>query len=106
MFGDMMGKLNDMKQQVAETKERLNTVYVSGESGSGAVKVTATANRAIKSVSIADELLSTDDKEELEDLLILALNKALENAEKVHEQEMKAAAQGLLPGMPGMPGLF
>ena len=101
MFGDMMGKLQEMKQQVEETKKRLDSVYVSGEAQNGAVKVTATANRQIKSIEIADELME-EDKEQLEDLLIIALNKALENAENVNAAEMKGAAGGLLSGMPGL----
>ncbi|MCB0472437.1 MAG: YbaB/EbfC family nucleoid-associated protein, partial [Flavobacteriaceae bacterium] len=58
------------------------------------------ANRVIKSIVIDDSLL--DDKEELEDYLILALNKALEKANTVHEAEMAAAAKNGLPNIPGL----
>ncbi|MEM9022336.1 MAG: YbaB/EbfC family nucleoid-associated protein [Bacteroidota bacterium] len=105
MFGDMMGKLKEAQEKAAETKKRLDTVYVSGEAGNGAVRVTATANRAIKSVHIDDALLQ-EDKEQLEDLLIIALNKALDDATQVNETEMKGAAQGLMPNIPGLSGLF
>ena len=98
MFGgNMMKKLQEMQQKVEETKARLDTILVDGEAA-GKVKVTLTGNRGVKSVSIAPEL-SELDKEELEDLLIIALNQALEKAEKVNESEMKAASAGLIPGM-------
>ena len=103
MFGDlggMMQKLKDAQQKVEETKARLNTVLIDSESSNGTIKVTVTANREVKSIVIADELLN--DKEELEDYLILTLNDALAKASKVHDAEMAAAAKD---GMPNIPGL-
>ena len=103
MFGDlsgMMQKLKDAQKKVEETKARLNTVYIDGSSKNGAIKVTVSANREIKSIEIADELLS--DKEELEDYLILALNDALMKAAKISEAELAAAAKDGIPNIPGM----
>lgn len=103
MFGDiqgMMQKLKDAQQKVEETKARLNTILVDGESNSGAVKVTVTGNREVKSIQIVDALLQ--DKEELEDYLILALNDAITKANKINEAELAAAAKD---GMPNIPGL-
>ena len=103
MFGDlsgMMQKLTDAKQKVEETKRRLDTVYVDGTSNSGAIRVSVTANKEVKSIAIADALLQ--DKEALEDYLILALNDALEKASKISEAELAAAAKDGLPNIPGM----
>lgn len=99
MFGDMMGKLQAMQQKMEESKKRLDTVYVDGASPDGSVKVTLTGNRKVKSVSISPELLQRNDSEELEDHLVIALNKGLEAAEKVWESEMKGMAGGLMPGL-------
>ena len=101
MFGDMMGKLQEMKQKMQESKKRLDLITVEGEAGNNAVKIRATGNRQIKSVEISAELFSAD-KEELEDLLVIALNRALEKAEKVNEAEMAGAAKGIMPNMPGL----
>lgn len=103
MFGDlqgMMGKLKETQQKIEDTKKRLDTVLVEGTSGQGNIKVTVTANRAIKNIDIDDCLLK--DKEELEDFLILALNDALKKASDINEAEMAAAAKD---GMPNIPGL-
>ena len=101
MFGDLSGimeKLKEAQKKVEETKARLNTVLVDGESKG--VKVTTTANREIKNISIDDNLLN--DKEELEDYLIIALNKAIEKANAINEAEMAAAAKNGLPDIPGL----
>lgn len=103
MFGDlmgMMGKLQEAQKKVEETKQRLNTVLIDEQSADGLLKVTVTANREIRSLAINDELLS--DKEQLEDYLILTLNKALEKAGAINEAELAAAAKDGMPNIPGM----
>jgi DNA-binding YbaB/EbfC family protein len=103
MFGDMMGmmsKLKEAKKKVEETKERLNTVLVDETSNDNKLKVTLTANRTIKSIDIDDELLT--DKEQLEDYLVLTLNKAIEKATQINEAELAAAAKDGMPNIPGM----
>lgn len=103
MFGDisgMMSKLKDAQKKVEETKLRLNTVLVDENSADNKIKVTLTANRQIKAISIDDSLLN--DAEELEDYLILTLNKAIEKASKINEAEMAAAAKDGMPNIPGM----
>ena len=103
MFGDMMGmmgKLKETQKKVEETKKRLNTVTLEEKSSDGLVSVTITANREIKSIVIDDSLLQ--DKEQLEDYLILTLNKALSRAKATYDQELAAVAK---EGMPDIPGL-
>lgn len=103
MFGDlmgMMGKLKETQAKVEATKERLNSVYIDESSSDGLLKVTITGNRTIKSIDIHEELLQ--DKEQLEDYLILALNKAIVKAGNVHETEIAAVAKEGMPDIPGM----
>lgn len=103
MFGDisgMMGKLQEAQQKVEETKKRLNTVLIDESVSSGNIKITVTANREIKAINIDESLL--EDKEELEDYLILGLNKALKRAGEINEQELAIAAKNGMPNIPGM----
>ena len=102
MFGDLFGKLQEAQEKMKESKVRLAQITVDAEAGDGAVKVVVTGNREVKSVDIAERLLEKENKEELEDLLITALNRALKNAENAWESEMKGAAGGLLGGLGGM----
>jgi len=103
MFGDMkgmMGKLKEAQVKVEATKKRMDTVLIDEASSDGLLKVTVTANRAIKSVEIDDSLMK--DKEQLEDYLILTINKAIEQATSVHETEIAAVAKEGMPNIPGM----
>jgi len=103
MFGDlmgMMGKLKETQQKIEETKKRLDSVLIDEQSNDGLLKVTLTANRKITSVEINESLLL--DKEQLEDYLILTLNKAIEKATNVNEAELGAVAKDGMPNIPGM----
>jgi DNA-binding YbaB/EbfC family protein len=103
MFGDimgMMGKIQETQKKIEETKKKLDTVLIDEQSSDGLLKVTMTANRELKSVTIDDSLL--EDKEQLEDYLVLVLNKALDKASSVNEAELGAVAK---EGMPNIPGL-
>lgn len=103
MFGDimgMMGKLQEAQKKMEETKKRLDTVLVDEQSTDGLLKVTLTANREIKSIHVDDSLL--EDKEQLEDYLVLVLNKAIAKATSVNEAELGAVAKEGMPNIPGM----
>jgi DNA-binding YbaB/EbfC family protein len=103
MFGDMMGMMNKIKEtqaKVEETKKRLDSVMLMEKSNDELLEVKITANREVKSIQIDDELLN--DKEQLEDYLILTLNKAIKKAGEVNDAEVSAVAK---EGMPDIPGL-
>lgn len=99
MFGSgMLDKLNAMKGFADVSKKKLDAITVEGEAGGGLIRIELTGNRDLKSVSI-----NTDHtkivKEELEDLFSVALNRALENANKVNEQEVMNSAKSMFPGL-------
>lgn len=96
-----MGKMEEAKKAMEQAKKRLETITVDAEAGGGAVKVRANGNKKITEITISPELMN-NDKEELEDLLIVAINRATEQAEKVYEAEMQTATRGFLPNLPGM----
>lgn len=103
MFGDlmgMMGKLKETKAKVEATKERLNTVYIDEQSSDGLLSITISANRELKNIRIDSELLK--DKEQLEDYLVLTLNKAITRATEVQETEIGVVAKEGMPDIPGM----
>lgn len=93
----MFDKLMQTQAKMAEVKARLDNITVIGEAENGKVKIELTANKITKSVSISPDLLN--DREQLEDLLAIAFNRALEQAEKVNAAEMQNAAKDMLPGM-------
>ena len=100
----MMGKLRDTQQKLEETKKRLDTVLIDEQSSDGLLKITITANTTIKSITVDDALL--EDKEQLEDYLVLVMNKAIQRASAVNQTELDAVSKMDLPMIPGMEDMF
>ena len=100
----MMGKLRDTQLKLEETKKRLDTVLIDEQSSDGLLKVTITANTTIKSITVDDALL--EDKEQLEDYLVLVMNKAIQRASAVNQTELDAVSKMDLPMIPGMEDMF
>jgi hypothetical protein len=98
---EMMNKIKETEAKVEETKKRLDTVMIDEKSSDGLLKVTVTANREIKNIEVSEELLK--DKDQLEDYLVLTMNKAINRASQVNEDELGAVAR---EGMPNIPGLM
>jgi hypothetical protein len=107
MFGDlmgMMGKLKETQQKIKDTKERLNTVFVKETNKDNLLKVTITANNEIKNITIDESLLK--DKEQLEDYLVVTLNKAIVSATNLQKEELAQVTKDGLPNIPGLDGLL
>ncbi len=97
-LGDMMGKLQEMKQKAEEIKARLSEKTIKVEGAGGDIQIEISGDRKIKELQIA-AALQHGDKEELEEQLLVAFNKALAEVEKLNEDEMKKAASGMIPGL-------
>lgn len=95
----MFDKLFAAQQKAEEAKKRLDTISVTGTVEGGKIIVTATANKVIQTVTIDEDFLKSADKEEFEELIALAVNKALEQAEKISEAEMQAATRDMMGGL-------
>lgn len=102
MLGDLMEKLQEARKMMEESKKELDGITVDAEVEGGAVKVVANGNRVIKNISISENLIKKGDKEAIEDLVLVAVNKALENAVKLGKEKIKDAAKGVLPKIPGL----
>lgn len=100
----MFDKLMAAQQKADEIKKRLDTVSVFAEVEGGAIRVTATANKTITAIEIEEEFYKNADKEEIEELLLTAINKALAQADVVSATEMQAATKDMLGGLGGMFG--
>jgi DNA-binding protein YbaB len=98
----MFDKLMEAQQKAGEVKKRLDAITVSGTVEGGKITVNASANKVIQSVSIDAEFLKDADKEELEELLVTAINKAMEQADNVSQSEMAAITQSMLGGFGNM----
>ena len=100
----MFDKLLEAKQKAEAVKKRLDGLTVTGIAEGGKIKVTSNGNKVIQSISIDEELLKSADKEELEELLTIAVNKALEQAENLNQSEMAALSKDMFGGLGGLFG--
>ena len=97
----LMNQARSMQNSLAEIEEELNASEYTGNSGGAeGVFVTINGKNEVVEVRIADELMSVDSREMLQDLILLATNEAVEKARVEREEKIGAAAGGF--GLPGM----
>lgn len=94
----MFGKMEAMKKMAEESKSRLAAILVEGEAGNGLVVVELTGNRSVRSVKINGDH-TTLEKDDLEDLITVALQRAVDKANAINEQEVMSSAKHLFPKM-------
>jgi DNA-binding YbaB/EbfC family protein len=95
----MFDKLMQAQQKAGEVKKRLEGITVSGSAEGGKITVTANGNKEIQSVLIDDDFFKNADKEQLEELLVIAINKAMEQADNVSQSEMAAMTKEMFGGL-------
>ena len=99
-IGKLIKQAARAQQQMEEIQTQLATRTVEGSSGGGAVKVLATCNGSIRSVKINPQAVNPAEVSLLEDMLVTAVNAALEQAQKISSAEMGKVTQGLnIPGL-------
>ena len=97
-FKDMMQQAQQMQFKLAEMQEKLKEIIVEGEAGGGMVRVSMACSGAMKGIEIDPAVMSADDKETLEDLIVAAVN----NAHEAKEERIKKETEEMMGGM-GMP---
>jgi hypothetical protein len=98
----MMKQIQKMQEKIAQVQEGLEAKTVVGEAGGGMVKATANGKQHLVRLEIDREVVNPADIPMLEDLVLAAANKALEEAAKMAQEEMARATSGMLPNIPGM----
>ncbi|MFV0305217.1 MAG: YbaB/EbfC family nucleoid-associated protein [Moheibacter sp.] len=103
MFGnimEMMGKLQSAQANFENLKQQLDSRTFTETSTDGTVSITLTELATIKDIQIASGLLA--DKEQLEDTLVVTLNKALDKVKANAMEKAKKTAKESLPAIPGL----
>lgn len=95
----MFDKLMQAQQKAGEIKQRLDAITVTGSAEGGKITVKANASKVIQSITIDEEFLKAADKEELEELLVIAINKAMDQADNVSQSEMAAMTKDMFGGL-------
>lgn len=97
----MMAQARKMQEQLMAAQQRASETEVTASAGGGAVKVTATGDLRLTSLTIDPDALDPADAEMLQDMILAAVNDVLESAEQAAGQQINAATGGL-----NIPGLF
>ena len=97
----MMAQAQKMQQNMLKMQDELEAREVSASAGGGMVKVTVTGKKVVKSIEIAPDVVDPDDIEMLQDLVMAAIDEALETAENMVQEEMAKVTGGMNLG-----GLF
>jgi hypothetical protein len=99
--GGLAGQLQAMQQQMAEAQEALGSKTVEASAGGGAVTVVMTGHQKLQSITIDPEVVDPEDVEMLQDLIMAAINEAVEASQNLAADEMGSITGGL-----HIPGLF
>jgi DNA-binding YbaB/EbfC family protein len=98
----MLGKVKDLQAKMKEAQESLGSITETGEAGAGMVRATVNGRKQLIKLEIDEDLIKPTDREVLQDLIIAATNKAIENIDDKVKAHLQQATQGVLPNIPGM----
>jgi len=98
---NMFGKIKEMQTKLKEVQENLDRITAEGESGGGMVKALVNGRKKVIKIEIEESLLTPDDKMMLQDLVVAAINIALQNVEVKSNEEIQKTTQGIIPNIPG-----
>ena len=100
-IGNMMKQAQQIQSKIQDIQKELANKKVEAESGGGMVKVVANGKGEILSIQIEKELIKQDDKDILEDLILVAVNEGLRRSQELNTAELSKVTGGLK-----IPGLF
>jgi nucleoid-associated protein EbfC len=103
-MGDMMGmlgKVKDFQAKMKEAQESLGELSAAGESGGGMVKAEVNGHKKVLALEIDPDLLRPEDAEMVQDLVMAAVNNALEKIEDQIKEHLRQSTEGMLPNIPG-----
>ena len=101
-MSNMFGKMREMQSKLKEVQDNLDHITAEGESGGGMVKAIVNGRKKVISIAIEESLMTPKDKEMVQDLVVAAINIALQNVESKSNEEIKKTTEGMMPNIPGI----
>lgn len=98
----MMGKVKEVQEKMKKAQEELGSVTADAESGGGLVKVVVNGRKEVVSLDVDPSLINKDDAEMMQDLIIAAVNLAIQSVEVKAREHLKKATEGVMPNIPGL----
>ena len=84
-----MGQMQQMQQEMAEAQEALADEIVTVTAGGGAISIDITGHQRVQTITIDEELIDREEKEMLQDLLVAAVNQAIEQSQALAAERME-----------------
>ncbi len=103
-IGNIMKQAQRMQAKMMKVQEELAGKTVEASSGGGMVTVVVNGKNEVVKINIEKEVVSPDDIEMLQDLVLAAVNEGIRKSQEMAQEEMSKVSKGL--NIPGMPGLF
>lgn len=100
-MGNMMKQVQQMQKNMEVKQAEIETQEFEATAGGGAIKVVANGKKEVISIELKEEIVDPDDIEMLQDLIIVAVNDAIQSAEKAMSDAMGSMTSGMK-----MPGIF
>ena len=102
---NMLSQMQRMQEEMKSTQESLADEVVSVTAGGGAITVVITGHQRVQSIAIAEDLFDPEEKEMLQDMLVAAINSAIEQSQTLAAEKMEAITGGAdLGGLGGLLG--
>ena len=96
----MLRQAKELQEKLVKAQEELSNLTVEGSSGGGAVKVIISGEQKVQSVKISPEAIESGDIDLLEDLVMAAMNDALEKSKELAQERLGSLTGGLkIPGL-------
>lgn len=99
---DMMAKVQELQSRMGDVQTKLRALETTAEVGGGMVTVTINGKQEVKKIKLEKSVVTPDDIELLEDLILSAVNKAIDQSQKMAQEEMGKATSGMIPNIPGL----
>jgi DNA-binding YbaB/EbfC family protein len=103
-MGKLMKQAQQLQTKMAKMQEELSEKTVEASAGGGMVVAIANGRQELISIHIEQEVIDPDDAEMLQDLIMAAVNDALNRAKEMMNEEMGNLTKGM--NIPGLPGMF
>ena len=100
-IAQLMQQAQKMQENMKKAQAEMAELEVTGESGGGMVKVTASGNGELRTLAIDESLYAPGEKDMLEDLIVAAVNVALKKAKELQEEAQQGEMQNMMGGMMG-----
>ncbi len=97
--GGLMNQMQQMQEQMANAQAALEEETITVTAGGGAISIVITGHQRIQSITVDPDLLTPDDAEMLQDMLVAGVNAAIEQSQALAAERMEGITGGLGGGL-------